>query len=260
MAAMRRGRAGPGQLAMFMTPRQIVQHYQPLDGDREEADYDPEFDQPTAGVGRTWEFTQRPARTDGYQNLAMNREVTPGKVEQGYTRQPRMESDEQVWSRKLEESQYDPDWYDEHRGKKAASFDVEKVLDRGTAPQPPSTNAGTSRWDSYGERQDSYIDRKATEHAVAMEQRPSLYESVRDEGVQQPVHLGTQFGAMGKREIVGGHHRIAAALDAAPDRLIPVLHHTDVFAAQGRQVGGPMAKGSGWNGVEDTSKRPYKYT
>ena len=46
--------------------------------------------------------------------------------------------------------------------------------------------------------------------------------------MEHPVHLGTQFGSQGKPQIVGGHHRIAAALETRPDDLIPVVHHEDI--------------------------------
>ena len=38
--------------------------------------------------------------------------------------------------------------------------------------------------------------------------------------------------------IVGGHHRIAAALDTRPDDLIPVIHHEDIYDAKMGGLGG----------------------
>lgn len=236
-----------GQLAMFMTPRQILQHYQVLGGDREElGNFDPDWDEPATGRGRTWDFTGRPTRTGGRPNITGQRYTPSGNLQGGYFRQPGMETDEEVWSRKLAESQMDPDEYEEHRQGQARKFDWETALERPSAPQPPSSSAGSSRWDSYEMHQDSYLGRKQSEFY----ERPSLYESVRDQGVQMPVHLSTQFGDMGKPEIVGGHHRIAAALSARPDDYIPVLHHRDIHEAQGPR----------WNGSEDRAERSWKYT
>jgi hypothetical protein len=45
----------------------------------------------------------------------------------------------------------------------------------------------------------------------------SLYDTIKREGVKEPVHLGPT-------QVTGGHHRIAAANDIAPDTLIPVVH------------------------------------
>lgn len=51
----------------------------------------------------------------------------------------------------------------------------------------------------------------------------TLHESISREGVKKPVHLGWDDNR--PDQILGGHHRIAAAMDTAPDSVIPVLHH-----------------------------------
>jgi hypothetical protein len=72
-------------------------------------------------------------------------------------------------------------------------------------------------------------DRKADEASEGYQSNDgymsNLTDSIAQQGVKQPVHLGTQFGSSGKPSVVGGHHRIAGAYDVAQDMLIPVLHH-----------------------------------
>ena len=61
----------------------------------------------------------------------------------------------------------------------------------------------------------------------------SLHDSVRDEGVRNPVSL--QFPGMtvtGKPQILGGHHRLVVAEAYRPDDPIPVEHFPNVTAAQ----------------------------
>ena len=56
-------------------------------------------------------------------------------------------------------------------------------------------------------------------------QGPSMNDSVRQHGVQQPVGLfhGASYGMMTGE----GHHRIAAAFRANPSMEVPVEHHAD---------------------------------
>ena len=75
-----------------------------------------------------------------------------------------------------------------------------------------------------------------------------LTENVKLNGVQFPVGLGTmtdtaaarRAGGLASRApltglpmITGGHHRIEAAFDTAPDQPIPVIHHADILEHQG---------------------------
>jgi hypothetical protein len=52
--------------------------------------------------------------------------------------------------------------------------------------------------------------------------------------VTHPISLGTggKPGMLGKPQIVGGHHRVAAQFDQDPDRLMPVVHYRDIHDAQ----------------------------
>lgn len=56
-------------------------------------------------------------------------------------------------------------------------------------------------------------------------QGPSMDESVRAEGVREPVGIfhGVSYGAM----LGEGHHRVAAAFRVNPSMEVPVEHHED---------------------------------
>ena len=232
---------------MFMTPREIVNKYQVLDADREEVD---NWDEGNPDMD--WRRTGRPERTSGAANIhnpdrSSRYSHIPGSGP--YLREPSVdysqETDEQVLSRKAEEAPYDPEYYAEMRGENFSgamrSFNPESALGRSSAPGHFGLGGSTNRnwsdteWDEHEMRVDSYLSRKQDEHyrrQAEAPEPPSLYESIQEGGVQHPVHLGTQFGSQGKPQIVGGHHRIAAALETRPDDLIPVLHHEDIYDAK----------------------------
>lgn len=56
--------------------------------------------------------------------------------------------------------------------------------------------------------------------------RVGLTESIKERGVEIPVSLDPK-----EKVVVGGHHRIAAALKINPDQFIPVMHHSFPNAA-----------------------------
>jgi hypothetical protein len=215
----------PNQLRMFMTPKEIVDTYQVLDGDRE-------------GAPRAGSYTRRSATTGGRPNMALHSNVRQN-LNLGpstHVRDYNEETDEQVWERKGWESRMDPHEYFTHRHGMSpgeAAMPRESFLFGGSsAPQPPS---GSSGWTAHEHAAEAHVERKYAEHHEAMEARfsgPSIWQSVRQEGVKEPVHLGNVFGSVGKRQIVGGHHRIAAALETRPSDYIPVLHHEDITAAK----------------------------
>lgn len=60
------------------------------------------------------------------------------------------------------------------------------------------------------------------------EGKPSVHQSVGAEGVRMPVHLATSST---ERQIGNGYHRVAAAADHDPDRLMPVLHSSTLMHA-----------------------------
>jgi|SRR5580765_543574 len=223
----------PQQLRMFMTPREITSQYQVLDADREEHGVDWGTNQSSA---RNWERTGRSRRTAGQSNMH-----DPGQIHYGYgngpyVRTPQDETDTQVWARKLKESRMDPDDYAEMRGGggTGGSFDFEKAMERPSAPRM-SSRESSSAWESFEVKEGSYLNRKLDEHNMAWSNRTSIHESVAREGVHSPVSLSvSQFGSQGKLSIVGGHHRIAAALDTRPDDYIPVTHAENISDAKRR--------------------------
>lgn len=210
----------PDQLKMFMTPREIHSQYQPLDADREEG-------------YRSGEWTESSRTTGG----GSNEFVRSGYGQhRHYQRPDKEETSPDLWDRKYDEASMTPqERRYEYGGETPApkSFDWEAALERRSAPTRPNTESSTAMGE-YEHREGSYLNRKAEEHEERQYEKDntSLVDSIRQTGVQSPVHLGQQFGSEGKPEIVGGHHRIAVATRHAPDTLIPVLHHKDIRAAR----------------------------
>jgi hypothetical protein len=48
-------------------------------------------------------------------------------------------------------------------------------------------------------------------------ERGTLYDSIKEEGIQKPVPLG-------RTQVIDGHHRVAAQFAIDPDKQIPVTH------------------------------------
>ena len=216
---MRTNRSDPNQLKMFMTPKEIVNNYQVLDGDRED-DW--------SESARPGSVTARPRTTGGRSNQRwMGGTATPS-----YRRNYQTETDEQVLSRKSMEAQLDPDEYAEHRGESLGEFHASRAMNRSSAPQAPDSDS-TSRWDSYEMKHDSYMGRKEDEHYQAQGVRRNIWDSVRLEGVHSPITLSTEsIGSMGKQQIAGGHHRLASALDTRPNDYLPVVHAKSIDSAK----------------------------
>jgi hypothetical protein len=198
-----------GQRAMFMTPREIHQRWEPLMGDRYEG-YDSTYD-----------------GTDTRSLKPRDEYGTP------------MEDDDQFWDRKLEESQMDRNEYAmHHRGIGVVAMgsntenEIERLQDRASYP-----------WQRTGEATDDYIDREESyldPHIDAYRERKnqSLYDSIAEGGVRSPIRLGeARFSDERKPMVAGGHHRLAAATDIDQDRLVPVLHHASVTEAQSERTG-----------------------
>ena len=227
----RTSREDPNQLRMFMTPTEIVNQYQPLEGDREEVMSD---------SARSWERTNRTHTTMGASNIPDPPTQSNPKGRYPYApgtgnfiRPDRMETDDELWTRKREESQMDPDDYESYRGESSPKhFDIEGALERPSAPQAPSTDR-SSAWEQHDYLEHEYIERKHADWQIQVGNRQSIFDSVAQSGVAKPVHLATeQAGPSGKQEIVGGHHRIAAALESRPHDYIPVEHHQTLAHAQ----------------------------
>jgi hypothetical protein len=118
-------------------------------------------------------------------------------------------------------------------------FDRQSVNAEGHPPEWYRIHRGMSTNDAYKhhgpfvqENDDQLYDRKRQE----AESRP-LAQDIKDHGVGMPVLLEDGSnphggGAQGRRQIVGGHHRVAVMLDHAPDQLMPVRWHRDLRDAQ----------------------------
>lgn len=124
-----------------------------------------------------------------------------------------------------------------------------------------STHVGDRKYSSGPNRFGRYETHWHSEEATWAKKQDEnkstgLTESVKLSGVQFPVGLGVttdteavsehnrrswaenQINApmTGKPMITGGHHRIEAAFQTAPDTPIPVIHHEDILEAQGYNV------------------------
>jgi hypothetical protein len=89
---------------------------------------------------------------------------------------------------------------------------------------------------SYKETDEQLMERKLKESKRPLKKwgGESLHASIAREGVQSPIRLSDTFHPeTGSLEILGGHHRLAAALDTRPDDYVPVLHHKDIWEAKG---------------------------
>jgi hypothetical protein len=90
--------------------------------------------------------------------------------------------------------------------------------------------SGSRPYGSYGgsESDEELWNRKYEEG----EER-GLHEGIEEEGgIKRPVSLGSKKGSMGKKEIVGGHHRLAYMREQRPEDLMPVLHFQDIYEAR----------------------------
>lgn len=212
-------------LPMFMSARQIMDKYQPLDADRQGVE---DYRDNTAtgrsrltGGGTNWErrtWTGTPRH--GY------RQHTPA-TDRRYSRSETVETDEQLWDRKYDEASLSRDEYEaEVHGKWASPR-----YDRPGGGETRASGTWRSKWAT-----DTDTPRKTQTYEPfdpAGEGGASIMESVLKEGVKAPVSLSTtQFGSQGLPQIVGGHHRLAVMGREKPDTLLPVSHHEDIHSAQ----------------------------
>lgn len=237
-----------GQFQMFMTPREIRSKYQALDADRQDA-VDPREGELTGRAQTTAGEPNYPIDTKRRERLA-NWHGGASQIE-GYTHtrsgDMRMETDDELFGRKLEESQLSPGEYKEVHGGIGASVHEapgwDTLAGRPSAPSEvrrqaegnydPRTGEGSGTWNDRNDEAQDYVARKQEEHYDAQDYGSSLYEKIRDQGVLNPVHLSyDQMGGFDKPEVVGGHHRLAAQEDIDPDAHIPVAHWRNIREAQ----------------------------
>lgn len=233
------------QLPMFMSAREVMHQYQPLDADRQDF-YDPREGEPTARSETTGgKPNARLSTYDKKEGFAKHAAQTG---DTHYRQYGHSETDEQLWSRKLNESQMPYSEYAEHHGGGMAEERTpgwNSLVNRSSAPKMPDWDkAGTGTWEEAEQNQASYVQRKQEEHHEGRE-FGSLHETLSEAmqpggvGFTGHVHLGSQFGESGKRQIVGAHHRIAAMEDIDPERMLPVVHHKSIYEARGGFAGLP---------------------
>jgi hypothetical protein len=254
---------GGTQQKMFMTPREIHAGWSPLDADREASyeggTYEGSYQPKSWDTGNTMPGTYRntestgtlPLATAGYtqqQRRVPGIHSGEGGDDTGTIRRTRgggkyrlygrgqddTESDEQLWDRKLEESQE----FGKHGQHEDAASDPLHRGGRGSSTmgtyqgEPTGASQGTpsdSAYDRHYARENSWENRR---QEARYDQGESLYDSIASEGVRGPIRLGQEIGSMGKPQIVGGHHRLAAATNIDPHRLVPVLHDWSIHSAR----------------------------
>lgn len=235
--------SGPGeQLPMFMTAREIKTQFAPLDGDRLDVQEDEAF--PRQGAA-----THRMARTDGSPNGIRPPDPRQGQLNpkgevmnlprfrRGTWPEEHEETDDQLWSRKLAESKMTRRERLEDQGETAATPDI--PFDFSPTPVPRIRGEGS---DTYFERNDeNYYERGESWQDKQREQLDStLYSHLSSGQFPGVVSLGhaanvdlhgNQWGENAK-QVVGGHHRVAAMSEIAPDQLLPVEHFNTITEAQ----------------------------
>lgn len=235
------GSTEPRQLKMFMSGQEIMDEYQPLDGDRKPIDED---------VALSGQHT-RQSKPDNSRGYPVERRVGGGKEAWGNTTGgdvfyrsaggtarktigSREEDDDEVWTRKAEESKLSPKDYDLAHFEYAKNTPEMQDISIGKSAPQRAKHEGTStfeerEWDYY-EGKEASQDRRYGEALEAYEDPDnSLFNRIAREGVKNPISLNdpdnyNRFGESGKPMVAGGHHRLSAQFEQDPDKLMPVLH------------------------------------
>ena len=243
------GSTEPRQLKMFMSGQEIMDEYQPLDGDRSPIDDDqpitkqerrphpgPAENGPQYPVERDVDVAKYGVRawgnTTGGDAFFRSAGGTAKK-----TIDTREEDDDELWSRKLSESKMAPNEYDLAHNAFAKNMPEMSDVQFGNSMPVRAKHEGTT---SFEDREyDYYLDKDMQQDAKYEEKLEayespdnSLYNQIAREGVRSPISLNdpdnyTKFGESGKPQIAGGHHRLAAQFDQDPEKLMPVLHWAD---------------------------------
>jgi len=175
------------QLSMFMTPRQIMEDYAPLEGDRK-----------LVNVSDGGDLRQE-----------HDEEVWKRKTAEAH----------------LPKTEYHEARGEERAGT-FTSFMSKLHGDKLTGGPGPEPEWNTGHTATFEENQgnwelarDEFVDDNIDMYSSNRD-NTSLVDSIRESGVQMPVRVGPT-------QVTGGHHRIAAAHSINPDMLIPVLHETE---------------------------------
>lgn len=224
-----------GQLAMFMTPGEIHERYQPLDADRlgsESEHYTTRTPHSeTRGHGHMTPSVQGTGQEKYYfRHRGSERGVTISRI--------RPESDEELWGRKYEESQMSPEErYQEH----GVSFQQKYIGSAGQTTARSGAYHRTQRWTEAGARSSHFTSHETYQpYETHPEGGPSLAEHMTKHGMPGLISLGSpegSMGSMGKPQIVGGHHRLAVATRHMSDQFLPVMHFQDIKEARSKSLG-----------------------
>lgn len=225
-----------GQLLPYMTAREVHQRYQPLDADRI--------------VNETGWNTNRPIKsgsvpTRGWGSTTggsheYRRQYRPGgaKTQSVWMSQQKPETDEELWGRKYEESTWSPsERYSEGAG---GTPENAYLNTRGETTERSGTyrrvmrgsgNTATGQFPGMATPRSSQTYEPFEPHEAS-----PLADVAREKGTAGlgPISLGSLGGpgSMGKPEVVGGHHRIAAMTMHAPNTLMPTAHFRDIQHAR----------------------------
>jgi len=263
---------GGEQLKMFMTPKEIHAGWQALDADRRENDgdeyggtYEGTYTPKSWDTGKTYPSNVNEVGSHTYE-VAERRypgiQSGAGGNDTGTIRRTRgggkyrlhgrgndvseQESDDELWDRKLRETkQFGPggqhEEYGSHDPHKAAHSEGNTMgtYEGEATVRPGERMPRSSAWDRHYAREQSHEDRRMEQDDAKQALRGgSMYDSIAEKGVLGPIRLGRQVGEQGKPQIVGGHHRLAAATDIDENRLVPVLHDETIWDAQHPPKGG----------------------
>ena len=226
------------RLQMFMKPHEILEKWGPLDADREWNDYGGERSEDMAYNSAT----HRAFNTGGEQNWTNTRTTrssmatsteggAPLAKRPHVRRSSSLETDEQLWDRKEDES------FDEY-GRQGIHYE--------DAPRERSDPHTTIR--SYDTEGKSLAYKRHTDvwgdsaSPSPVFQHPgnsgkflghtNLGDSILEHGVSKPIALGFTRNMQGKREVVGGHHRLAVSNKHRGSVYLPVEHYPDIHAAK----------------------------
>lgn len=240
------GSEEPEQLRMFMTAQEIMDEFQPLDGDRRSID---EMEDLPASKQYT-----RSAPESGVVKYPVERRVNGGEGREAWGNttggsvferskggtakklvNTREETDQELWERKLKETKMSPKEYDKEHHTYAKNMPEMSDVSFGNSMPVRAKHEGTF---TFEEREQSYYDGKEMEQDARFEAKMEAYKDPKnslfnriesDKVVNNPIALNDpgnyrRFGDSGKPQIANGHHRLAAQHALNPDQYMPVLY------------------------------------
>lgn len=219
----------PEQLQMFMTANEIMAKYQPLDADRYGAGTMGRSGHPSSGTPIETAMNASGGNVrHGQFRVGVDTGGTYQASTYGTKYRAHGESHEEMMERKLDESMYEQ--MVPGKATEYATPEFHRHTGATGTEDLSETAQGEKRWargGSYWTEGTPQVKRPGTPSM-------SLYDSIQMEGIEKPLSLGTAggHGSAGKREIVGGHHRLAAQADIDPNQPIPVVHYHDIWDAR----------------------------